>query len=151
MKKKSSSIRKISSQAPKSKRLLNYSKTKFLSSQTRSSPRAGRRLFHWMARRGQEVKCVEGLFLPGIAPLYGCESWTIKKAEGGRIDDFQLSCWRRLLNGPCTARRSNQSIPKEINLEYSLLRTDADTEAPILWPPDAKSCFIRKDTDAGKD
>ena len=65
-----------------------------------------------------KVCIVKAMVFPVV--MYGCESWTIKKAEGRRIDDFKLSCWRRLLNGPCTARRSNQSIPKEINLEYSL-------------------------------
>ena len=54
------------------------------------------------------------------AVLYGCESWTIKKAEWGRIDAFKLWCWRKLLKVPWTARRSNQSILKEINFEYSL-------------------------------
>ena len=52
--------------------------------------------------------------------MYGCESWTIKKAERRRIDAFGLWCWRRLLKVPWTLRRSNQSILKEINLEYSL-------------------------------
>ena len=52
--------------------------------------------------------------------MYGCESWTIKKAEHQRIDAFELWCWRRLLRAPWTARRSNQSILKEINPEYSL-------------------------------
>ena len=52
--------------------------------------------------------------------VYGCESWTIKKAEHQRIDVFELWCWRRLLRDPWTARRSNQSILKEINPEYSL-------------------------------
>ena len=52
--------------------------------------------------------------------MYGCETWTIKKAECGRIDAFELWCWRRLLRLPWTARRSNQSIRKEINHEYSL-------------------------------
>ena len=52
--------------------------------------------------------------------MYGCESWTIKKAEGQRIDAFELWCWRRVLKLPWTARRSNQSILKEISLEYSL-------------------------------
>ena len=54
--------------------------------------------------------------------IYGCENWTIKKAESQRIDAFQLWCWRRLLRVPGTARRSNQSILKEINPEYSLER-----------------------------
>ena len=52
--------------------------------------------------------------------MYGCESWTVKKAEHQRIDAFELWCWRRLLRVPRTARRSNQSILKEINPEYSL-------------------------------
>ena len=54
--------------------------------------------------------------------MYGCESWTIKKAEHQRIDAFELWCWRRLLRVPWTTRRSNQSILKEISLEYSLER-----------------------------
>ena len=55
-----------------------------------------------------------------LVVMYGCESWTIKKAECQRIDAFELWCWRRLLRVPWTARRSNQSILKEINPEYSL-------------------------------
>ena len=66
--------------------------------------------------------------------MYGCESWTIKKAEFRRIDAFELWCWRRLLRVPWTARRSNQSILKEI-----IERTDAEAETPILWPPHVKS------------
>ena len=52
--------------------------------------------------------------------MYGCESWTMKKAEHRRIDAFELWCWRRLLRVPWTARRSNQSILKEINPDYSM-------------------------------
>ena len=74
------------------------------------------------------VHLVKALASPVI--MYGCESWTTKKAEHRRIDAFELWCWRRLLKVPWTARRSNQSIPKEINPEYSLEGTDA--EAPIL-------------------
>ena len=55
-----------------------------------------------------------------LVVLYGCENWTIKKAECQRIDALELWCWRRLLKVPCTAKRSNQSILKEINSEYSL-------------------------------
>ena len=80
--------------------------------------------------------------------MYGCENWTIKKAECRRIDAFELWCWRRLLRVLWTARRSNQSILKEISPEYSL---NAEAETPILWPPDAKSWLIWKDPDAGKD
>ena len=55
-----------------------------------------------------------------LVVIYGCESWTIKKAEWQRTDAFELWCWRRFLRGPWTARRSNQSILKEISAEYSL-------------------------------
>ena len=84
--------------------------------------------------------------------MYGCESWTIKKAEHWRIDAFEQWCWRRLLRIPWTARRSNQSILKEISPGCSL-ETDAETEAEtlILWPSAAKSLLIWKDLDAGKD
>ena len=68
--------------------------------------------------------------------MYGCKSWTIKKAECQRIDAFELWCWRLLLRVPWAAKRSNQSVLKEINPEYSL---DAEAKAPILWPPDAKN------------
>ena len=81
----------------------------------------------------------------------GCESSTVKKAEHWRMDAFELWCWRRLLRVPWTARRSNQSILKEISPEYSLDGQIAEAEAPILWPPDAKSWLIWKDPDAGKD
>ena len=74
--------------------------------------------------------------------MYGCESWTIKKAEHQRIDAFEMWCWRGLLRAPWTTRRSNQSILKEISTEYSLEKTDA--EAPILWVPEVKICLIRK-------
>ena len=65
-----------------------------------------------------KVCLVKAMVFPVV--MYGCESWTIKKAECGRIDAFELWCWRRLLRVPWTARRSNQSILKEISTEYSL-------------------------------
>ena len=65
-----------------------------------------------------KVHLVKTMVFPVIT--YGCESWTIKKAERRRIDAFELWCWRRLLRVPWTARRSNQSILKEISPEYSL-------------------------------
>ena len=73
-----------------------------------------------------------------LVVTYGCESWTIKKAECQRIDAFELWCWRRLLRVPWTARRSNLSILKDIILDIHG-RTDVEAETPILWPPDAKS------------
>src|SRR5574342_711001 len=65
-----------------------------------------------------KVRLVKGMVLPVV--MYGCESWTVKKAECQRIDAFELWCWRRLLRVPWTARRSNQSILKEINPGISL-------------------------------
>ena len=79
-----------------------------------------------------KVHLVKAMVFPVV--MYGCESWTIKKAELRRIDAFELWCWRRLLRVPWTARGSNQSILKEISPEYSL-----EAEAPILRPPDAKN------------
>ena len=65
-----------------------------------------------------KVRLVEAMVFPAV--MYGCESWTVKKAEHRRIDAFELWCWGRLLRIPWTARRSNQSILKEISPEYSL-------------------------------
>ena len=76
--------------------------------------------------------------------------WTVKKAECQRIDGFELWCWRRLLRVPWTARRSNQSILKEMgprcSLEGLMLKLN-----PVLWPPHAKSWLIGKDSDAARD
>ena len=67
-----------------------------------------------------KVRLVKAMVFPVV--MYGCDSWTVKKAECQRIDAFELWCWRRLLRVPWTARRSNQSILKEISLGYSLER-----------------------------
>ena len=69
---------------------------------------------HYFANKGLSSQS----YIPVV--MYGCESWTIKKAEHQRIDAFELWCWRRLLRVPWTARRANQSILKEISLEYLL-------------------------------
>ena len=75
-------------------------------------------------------------------------SWySVKKAERRRIDAFELCCWRRLLRVPWTAKRSNQSILKEISPGCSLV----EAETPIFWPPHAKSWLIGQDPDVGKD
>ena len=66
----------------------------------------------------KKIRLVKAMVFPVV--MYGCESWTIKKAECQRMDAFELWCWRRLLRPPWTARRSNQSILKEISPEYSL-------------------------------
>ena len=65
-----------------------------------------------------KVRLVKAMVFPVV--MYGCESWTVKKAECRRIEAFELWCWRRLLRVPWTARRSNQSILEEISPEYSL-------------------------------
>ena len=83
-----------------------------------------------------KVHLVKAMVFPVV--MDGCESWTVKKAEHGRIDAFALWCWRRLLRVPWTARRSNQSILKEINSDF-FGRNDAKAEAAVLWPPHAKS------------
>ena len=74
--------------------------------------------------------------------MYGCDSWTIKKTEHRRTDAFKLWCWRRLLRVPWTARRSNQSIQKEISPEYSLEGLMLKLKLPVVWPPDAKNWVI---------
>ena len=87
-----------------------------------------------------KVLLVKAMIFPVVT--YGYENWIIKKAEHQRIDVFELLCWRRLLRVPWTARRSHQSILKEISLSgliYLFIgRTDAEAETPILWPPDTK-------------
>ena len=76
-----------------------------------------------------------------LVVMYGCESWTIKKAECRRIDAFELWCWRRLLRVPWTARRSNQSILKEISHEYSLeglmLKLKLQSFGHLMWRTDS--------------
>ena len=84
-----------------------------------------------------KVRLVKAMVFPVV--MYGCESWTVKKAEPRRIAAFELWYWRRLLRVPWTARRSSISILKEINPEYSLKRLMLEAEFLILWPPDAKS------------
>ena len=95
-----------------------------------------------------KVRLVKAMVFPAV--MYGCESWTIKKAEHQRIDAFELWCWRRLLRVPWTASRSNQAFLKEISPELFIGRTDAEAETPIRWPPDVKNWLIGKDPDSGK-
>jgi len=96
-----------------------------------------------------KVHLVKAMVFPVV--MYGCESWTIQKAERWRIDAFELWCWRQLLKVPWTARISNQSILKEIKSWIFTGRTEAEPEAPILWPPNVKNWLIRKDPNVGKD
>ena len=95
-----------------------------------------------------KVRLVKAMAFPVV--MYGCEIWTIKKAEHRRTDAFELWCWRRLLRVPRTARRSNQSILKDISPEYSLegLMLKLNLQ---YWPPDGKNQLVGKDPDLGKD
>ena len=95
-----------------------------------------------------KVHLVKDMVFPLV--VYGCDSWTVKKAELQRIDAFEMWYCRRLLRVPWTARRSNQSILKDQSLVF-IGRTDVKAKTPILWPPDAKRGLIGKDPDAGKD
>ena len=95
-----------------------------------------------------KVHLIKAMVFPVV--MYGCESWTIKKAERWKIDAFELWCWSRFLRVPWTGRRSNQSILKEISPGCSLEGLIAEAEIPILWPPDMKSWLIWKNPDAGK-
>ena len=96
----------------------------------------------------EKVHIVKAMVFPIV--MYGCESWTIKKAEHWRIDAFELWCWRRVLRVPWTARRSNQSIVKEICTEYSLeglmLKLKLQYFGHLMWRTDP----LEK-TDAGQD
>ena len=89
-----------------------------------------------------KVCLVKGMVFPVV--MYGCESWATKKAECWRNVAFELWRRRRLLRVPWTARRSNQSVLKEISPEYSIGRTDVEAETPILWPPDVKNWLLGK-------
>ena len=85
-----------------------------------------------------KVCLVNAMVFPVV--MYGCESWTIKKAECRRTDAFELWCWRRLLRVPWTARRPNQSILKGIDQSWVFIGgIDVEAETPILWPPDMES------------
>ena len=94
-----------------------------------------------------KVCLVKAMVFPGVT--YGCESWTIKKAERRRTDAFELRCLRRLLRVPWTAKRSNQLILKEISPEYSLEGLMLKVKL-ILWPPDTNSQLITKTLMLGK-
>ena len=80
-----------------------------------------------------KVHLIKAMVFPVV--MYGCESWTIKKAECRRTDAFELWCWRRLLRVPWTARRSNQGDQSWVFTG----RTDTEAETPILRPPDVKN------------
>ena len=95
-----------------------------------------------------KVRLVKAMGFPVLT--YGCQSWTIKKAEHWRIDAFELWCWRRL-KSPLDYEEIKPVNPTGSQSWIFIGRTDAEAETPILWPPDAKNRLIGKDPDAGKD
>ena len=84
-----------------------------------------------------KVCLVKAMAFPVV--MYGCESWTVKKAECQRIDAFELWCWRRLLKVPWTGKEIQPVHPKGDQPWVFTGRTDVEAEIPILWPPDVKS------------
>ena len=95
-----------------------------------------------------KVCLVKAMVFPVV--MYVCESWTVKKAERGRIDAFELWCWRRLLS-PLDCKEI-QPVHSEGDRSWVFIgRTDVEAETPVLWPPHAKSWLIGKDSDAGRD
>ena len=97
-----------------------------------------------------KVHIVKAMVFPVV--MYRCECWTIKKAEWPRMDVFELWYWRRLLRVPWTARKSNQSVLKEIYPGYSLEGLMPKLKLYLmLWLPDERIQLIGKDPDAGKD
>ena len=95
-----------------------------------------------------KVHIVKAMVFPLV--MYRCESWAVQKAECQRIDTFELWCWRRLLRVPWTARRSNQSILKEINPEYLLEELMAEAEAQSFGHPMRRAISLKKTMMLGK-
>ena len=98
---------------------------------------------HYFAKKG----LVKAMVFPRV--MYGCESWTIKKAECRRIDVFELWCWQRL-ESPLDCKEIQPVHPKDQSWVFTG-RTDAEAETPILWPPHMESWLIGKDPDAGRE
>ena len=95
-----------------------------------------------------KVRLIKAMVFPVV--MYGCESWTVKKAERRRIDDFELWCWRRL-ESPLDCKEIQPVHSKGDQPWVFFGRNDAKAETPILWPPHVKSLLIGKDPDAGRD
>ena len=89
-----------------------------------------------------KVHLVKAMVFPVV--MYGCKSWTVKKAEHRSIDAFELWCWRRLLRVPWTARRSNQNILKEISPGCALEGLMLKLKTPVFWPPHAELTYWKR-------
>ena len=96
-----------------------------------------------------KIRLLRAMVFPVV--MYGCKSWTIKKAEHRRIDAFEVWCWRRLLRVPLDCKEIQPVHPKGDQSWVVIGRTDAEAETPVLWPPHSKSWLIGKDPDTGKD
>ena len=96
-----------------------------------------------------KVRLVKAMVFPVV--MYGCEIWTVKKAEHRKIDAFELWCWRRLFESPLDCKEIQPVHPKGDQSWMFIGGTDAEAETPVLWPPQAKSWLIGKDPDAWMD
>ena len=96
-----------------------------------------------------KVRLVKAMVFPVV--MYGCEIWTVKKAERRKIDAFELWCWRRLFESPLDCKEIQPVHPKGDQSWMFIGGTDAEAETPVLWPPQAKSWLIGKDPDAWMD
>ena len=96
-----------------------------------------------------KVHLVKAMVFPVV--MYGCESWTVKKAERRKTDAFELWCWKRLLRVPWTAKEIRPVHPKGDQSWVFIGRTDAEAQTPVLWPSHAKSWLTGKDPDARRD
>ena len=96
-----------------------------------------------------KVRLVKAMVFPVV--MYGCENWSVKKAEHQRTDAFELWCWRRLLRVPLGCKEIQPVQPKGDQSWVFTGTTDAKAETPVLWPPHAKTWLIGKDSDAGRD
>ena len=97
----------------------------------------------------QRIYFVKAMVFPVV--MYGCESWTIRKAKQGRIDAFWTVVLEETLENPLDCKEIQSGHPKGNQSWIFIGRTDVEAETPILWPPDVKNWLIRKDSDAGKD
>ena len=96
-----------------------------------------------------KVRLVKAMFFPVV--MYGCESWTIKKAEHQRIDAFWTVVLEKTLESPLDCKEIQPVHPKGNQFWIFIVRTDAEVETPILWTPDTRNWLTGKDPDAGKD
>ena len=103
----------------------------------------------WDITLPTKVRLVKAMVFPVV--MYGCESWTVKKAERQRIDAFELWCWRRLLRVPWTASGVQPVHSKGDQSWVFFGRADTEAETPVLWPPHEKSWLTGKVPDAGRD